>query len=181
MGLWYWAWGLLRAVFLLKRHPCQVRPTRDQGQMNLSAGEVVLVVKTLPARARDKTGRFPSLGPEDPLEEDMATHSSVLAWRLPWTEEPGGLQSVGSQRVKHNWSDLAGTHALTHKLVQACLALASIPVALTPSQLCPSVFSCQEHRLPRCSLTPDSPTCSGCIPVPGTPLHPHTHSKHLPF
>ena len=70
--------------------------------MNLSAGEVVLVVKNLPARARDKTGRFPSLGSEDPLEEDMATHSSVLAWRLPWTEEPGGLQSVGSQRVKHN-------------------------------------------------------------------------------
>ena len=43
-----------------------------------------------------------SLGREDPLEEGMATHSSVLAWRLPWTEEPGGLQSVGSQRVKHN-------------------------------------------------------------------------------
>ena len=40
----------------------------------------------------------PSLGWEDPLEEDMATHSSILAWRIPWTEEPGGLQSRGSQR-----------------------------------------------------------------------------------
>ena len=40
-----------------------------------------------------------SLGGEDPLEEEMATHSSVLAWRIPWTEEPGGLQSMGSQRV----------------------------------------------------------------------------------
>ena len=40
-----------------------------------------------------------SLGQEDPLEEEMATHSSVLAWRVPWTEEPGGLQSMGSQRV----------------------------------------------------------------------------------
>ena len=39
------------------------------------------------------------LGPEDPLEEGMATHSSILAWRIPWTEEPGGLLSVGSQRV----------------------------------------------------------------------------------
>ena len=43
-----------------------------------------------------------SLGWEDPLEERMATHCSVLAWRVPWTEEPGGLQSVGSQRVGHN-------------------------------------------------------------------------------
>ena len=43
-----------------------------------------------------------SLGLEDPLEEDMATHSSVLAWRVPWTEEPGGLQSIGSQRAGHD-------------------------------------------------------------------------------
>ena len=43
-----------------------------------------------------------SLGWEDPLEEDMETHSSILAWRIPWTEEPGGLQSLGSQRVRHN-------------------------------------------------------------------------------
>ena len=42
------------------------------------------------------------LGWEDPLEEGMATHSSVVAWRLPWTEEPGGLQSMGSQRVGHD-------------------------------------------------------------------------------
>ena len=41
-----------------------------------------------------------SLGQEDPLEEGMATHSRILAWRIPWTEEPGGLQSMGSQRVK---------------------------------------------------------------------------------
>ena len=43
-----------------------------------------------------------SLGGEDPLEADMATHSRVLAWRIPWTEEPGGLQSMGSQRVRHD-------------------------------------------------------------------------------
>ena len=43
--------------------------------------------------------RVPSLGWEDPLEEAMVTHSSILAWRIPWTEEPGGLQSMGSQRV----------------------------------------------------------------------------------
>ena len=43
-----------------------------------------------------------SLGGEDPLEEGMATHSSILAWRTPWTEEPGRLQSLGSQRVRHD-------------------------------------------------------------------------------
>ena len=43
-----------------------------------------------------------SLGQEDPLEKEVATHSSILAWRIPWTEEPGGLQSTGSQRVEHD-------------------------------------------------------------------------------
>ena len=43
-----------------------------------------------------------SLGGEDPLEEEMATHSSILAWRIPWTKEPGGLQSMESQRVGHD-------------------------------------------------------------------------------
>ena len=43
-----------------------------------------------------------SLGQEDPLEKCMATHSSIHAWRIPWTEEPGGLQSLGSQRVRHS-------------------------------------------------------------------------------
>ena len=43
-----------------------------------------------------------SLGWEDPLEEGIATHSSILAWRIPWAEEPGGLQSMGSQRIRHD-------------------------------------------------------------------------------
>ena len=51
------------------------------------------------------------LGPEDPLEKEMATHSSVLAWRIPGTGEPGGLLSVGSHRVGHDWSDLAAAAA----------------------------------------------------------------------
>ena len=45
-----------------------------------------------------------SLGGEYPLEKKMATHSSILAWRIPWTEEPGGLQSMGSQRIRHDWA-----------------------------------------------------------------------------
>ena len=46
--------------------------------------------------------RVPFLGWEDPLEEGMAAHSCILAWRIPWTEEPGGLQSTGLQRVRHD-------------------------------------------------------------------------------
>jgi len=56
-------------------------------------------IKHLPAT--QETG-VQSLGWEDPLEKEMATHSSILAWRIPWTEEPGGLQSMGSQRVRHD-------------------------------------------------------------------------------
>ena len=52
-----------------------------------------------------------SLGQEDPQEEGMATHSSILAWRIPLTEETGGLQSGGSPRVRHDWSDLAHTYS----------------------------------------------------------------------
>jgi len=51
-----------------------------------------------------------SLGQEDPLEKEMATHSSILAWEIPRTEEPGGRQSMGSQRVEHN---LATEHIMT--------------------------------------------------------------------
>ena len=53
-----------------------------------------------------------SLGREDPLEKDMATHSSILAWKIPWTEEPGGLQSMGLQRVGHD----SATSLLKRKL-----------------------------------------------------------------
>ena len=56
-------------------------------------------VKLLPARWETLVQ---SLGREDPLEKEMATHSSILAWRIPWMEEPGRLQSTGSQRVGHD-------------------------------------------------------------------------------
>ena len=57
------------------------------------------VVKNLPAM---QGMQVRSLGQEGPLEEGMATHPSILAWRIPWTEEPGGLQSLGLQRVEHD-------------------------------------------------------------------------------
>ena len=58
---------------------------------------MALVVKNLPTNARD----VGSLGQEDPLEKEMATHYSILAWEIPWTEKPGELQYIGMQRVRH--------------------------------------------------------------------------------
>ena len=60
------------------------------------------MVKNLPANAGDIRDKVQSLDWEDPLEEGMATHSSILAWRIAWTEEPGRLQSIESQRVRHD-------------------------------------------------------------------------------
>ena len=65
------------------------------------------VVKNLLAMQETQERQVRSLGPADPLEEDMATHSSVLAWKIPWTEEPGGPQSRALQRVRHDWSGWA--------------------------------------------------------------------------
>ena len=59
-------------------------------------------VKNLPAMQETQETLVQSLVREDPLEKEMATHSSILAWRIPWTEEPGGLQFLGSQRVRHD-------------------------------------------------------------------------------
>ena len=59
-------------------------------------------IKNLPAMRETQETGVRSLGQEDPLEEGMATYSSVLAWRIPWREEPGGLVSMGSQRVRRD-------------------------------------------------------------------------------
>ena len=59
------------------------------------------IVENLPAMRKTWV---PFLDWEEPLEKGMATHSSILAWRIPWTEEPGGLESMGLQRVGHNWA-----------------------------------------------------------------------------
>ena len=64
--------------------------------------QVALMLKNPPANAGDARDTGSSPGQEDSLEEGMATHSSILAWRITWTEEPGGLQSIGSQGVRHD-------------------------------------------------------------------------------
>ena len=74
----------------------------------------IILVKNLPAR---QEARIQSLGQEDPLEEGVATHSSLLARRIPWTEKSGQLQSMGSQRAGHDWT--ASTHTQDSNLEDA--------------------------------------------------------------
>ena len=64
--------------------------------------EMAQQVKNLPAMQETQEMRVQSLGQEDPLEKEMATHSSIIAWKIPWTEKPGRLQSMGSRRIRHD-------------------------------------------------------------------------------
>ena len=78
---------------------CSQRPAPVGKPKCLITGTVAQRVKNLPVIQETQVQ---TLGGEDPLEKRKATHSSILAWRIPWIEEPGGLQSMGSQRVGHN-------------------------------------------------------------------------------
>ena len=71
------------------------------------------MVKNLPAMQETQVW---SLGLEDPLEKGMATHSSILTRRIPWTEEPGRLQSMGLQKVRHNWTTNTFNNTFTEAL-----------------------------------------------------------------
>ena len=81
--------------------------------MAMWASLVAQMVKRLPTM---RETWVQSLGLEDLVEKEMATHSSTLAWKIPWTEEPGRLQSMGSQRVRHNWAtSLSLSFTLDHR------------------------------------------------------------------
>ena len=83
--------------------------------------------------------RIQSLDGEDPLEEEITTHSSILAWEIPWTEEPGGLQSVGSQRVRHDWAHTQGIFEVSYHYY---LLIFEFPAWHTPSNLSSFFVSC---------------------------------------
>ena len=88
-----------------------------------------------------------SLGREDPLEKEMATHPSTLAWRIPWVEEPGGLQSTGSQRVGHNWATsllLFNLLSLLQQITHSCIICSSV----SPQGALKPVPSCPTHEAP---------------------------------
>ena len=111
-----------------------------------------------------------SLGREDPLEKEMATHFNIFAWRIPWTEEPGGLQSMGSQRIRHGWA------------ISTTVAL-SVAQRKTGSSHSASWLTSAAQRLNSlkreycCSVSKSGPTL--CDPMdcttPGLPV-----SYHLP-
>ena len=100
------------------------------------ASLVTQTVKNLPAMQETKV--LP-LGQEDPLEKGMATHSSILAWRLPWTEEPGGPQPIGLQRVRHDWT----TNFLNKLDLLPCFSGEAKPIEGRPSKGCPEVAHLQ--------------------------------------
>ena len=107
------------------------------------------MVKNLPAMQET----VPSLGREEPLEKGMASHSSILAWRIPWTEEPGGLQSMGSLRVDTTeWLTLA--LSFSHLLYPPCVfqsqgSLQAVSHTVPPrGLLCPLSGPQTQHHLP---------------------------------
>ena len=79
--------------------------------------QVVLVVKNLPANAGNLRDMDLIPGSGNPLEKEMAAHSRILVWRIPWTEEPGGLQSTESQRVGHDRSDFTSHRRNVNKII----------------------------------------------------------------
>ena len=85
-----------------------------------------LVVKNLPINVETQKTWVRSLGQEDPLEKEMSTHFSILAWKIPWTEEPGRLQSMGSQKVNHD-SEHVCTMPSTHCILEFYLVLTIAP------------------------------------------------------
>ena len=108
MYFWSLAWRILSITLLA----CEISAVVWYFEHSW-ASLVAQSVKNLPAVQETWVQ---SLGWEDPLEKEMATHSSILAWKISWTEEPGGLQSMGSQRVGHDWA--TNTSILWH-----CLSL----------------------------------------------------------
>ena len=90
----------------------------------IQASYMALVVKNPPAMKEPQETWVQSLGREDPLEEEMATCSNILAWKIPWTEDPGGLQFMGLQRVGHSWATKHSTaHALLYRTPTISLLL----------------------------------------------------------
>ena len=96
----------LDICFKIKKCFGQVNTLKfGQSKSLFRASQMALAIKNPPANAGRHETKVRSLSWEDPLKEGMATHSSILAWRIPWTEEPGRLQSIGLQRVGRDQSD----------------------------------------------------------------------------
>ena len=89
----------VNSVLILKRQEGRYLMIKNGDYEVKRVSLMAQMIKNLPAMQETQVR---SLGQEDPLEKGMATHPSILAWRIPWTEEPGRLRSIGSQRLRHN-------------------------------------------------------------------------------
>ena len=105
--------ALLGEFFTIARPGKPIHQLLTQVYLGFSGGSAV---KNPPAMQEIQEMQVQSLGWEDTLDEGIATHSSILDWRIPWTEEPGGLQSKASQRVGQDWSDWAHMHVCSGQL-----------------------------------------------------------------
>ena len=122
-----------------------------------------------------------SLGGEDPLEEGMATHSNNLAWRIPWTGEPGGLQSIVLQRLGQDWSNLAAVDVKWHFIVCVCVCFNwSQLVQFSRSVMSDSFWPHgPQHIRPPCP-SPSPRACSNSCSSSQW-CHPNTSSSIVPF
>ena len=116
-----------------------------------------------------------SLDWEDPLEREMAIHSSILAWKISWTEEPGGLQSMGSQRIGHDWA--TNTNTNTHSLILCKEPCSERPYEAGPSvtHLKPMVetWSCESHLQRACRPRDrESDFITDWVSEPSSPVSP---------
>ena len=107
------------------------------------------VVKNPPANAETQETQVWSLGWEDPLGKETATHSNILAWEIPWMEEPGRLQSVGSQRDRHNWA----TEQTQQQLHTIHVSITWELISNTNSQAAPQINCICVVRPGICDLT----------------------------
>ena len=114
---------------------------------------VAQMVKNLP---KVQETQVHSLGQNDPLEKEMATHSIILAWRIPWTEEPGGLQSTESQRIRHDW--VINTFNTSYLLLIIFILLENISDIQFSSvtQLCLTLCNPMECSTPGLQVHPNS-------------------------
>ena len=93
----FWIWSLSSKSFKVECRDQRLPQWLSCKECACNAGDAILI----------------PLGWKDPRLKYIATHPSILAWRIPWTEEPGGLQFIKSQRVRHDWSNIAGMHTWT--------------------------------------------------------------------
>ena len=121
---WLVLWQLFKIVTRIITDNILPRHTRIVG---IPASLVAQRLKRLPAR---RETWVQSLGREDPLEKEMATHSSILAWRIPWTEEPGRLQSMGLQRVGHDWATSLSLSTWHHQAAHETSSFSGFQLAL---------------------------------------------------